>query len=196
MRNPEATRETILKEAGILFNTLGYKATSISNITDATGFTKGAIYRHFSSKEVLEKETLQYLSSLVFEKMRGLIKEQPTAGAKLRAVVRFFETYVNSPIVQGGCPILNVAIEADDSNPALREEAAKTLQMIHASLVYILMKGIENGQLKPAIDTEFYATLFIASLEGGIMMSKVRNSNDDMKKVIQHLEHLISDMET
>ncbi|EMR03232.1 TetR/AcrR family transcriptional regulator [Cesiribacter andamanensis] len=71
MRNPDLTRETILKEAGILFNTLGYKATSISNITDATGYTKGAIYRHFSSKEALEKETLQYLSSLVFEKNAG-----------------------------------------------------------------------------------------------------------------------------
>ncbi|EMR03231.1 TetR family transcriptional regulator C-terminal domain-containing protein [Cesiribacter andamanensis] len=127
--------------------------------------------------------------------MRALIKEQPTAGSKLRAVVRFFETYVDSPIIQGGCPILNVAIEADDSNPALREEAAKTLHMIQSSLMHILERGIQMGQLKEGIDTEFYATLIIASLEGGIMMSKVRNSNDDMKKVIRHLEMVISSLE-
>ena len=56
MRNPEQTREKILKKSGLLFNTQGYKATSISDITSATGFTKGAIYRHFKSKEELEKE--------------------------------------------------------------------------------------------------------------------------------------------
>lgn len=195
MRNPEVTRETILKEAGVLFNTLGYKATSISNITDATGYTKGAIYRHFESKEALEKETLQYLSALVFGKMRALIKEQQTAGAKLKAVLRFFESYVNTPIVQGGCPLLNVAIEADDANPSLREEAAKNLQILKNSLVHILAKGVEHQQIKEGIDKELYATLIIASLEGAIMMSKVRNNNDDMKKVISHLEQLIKEIE-
>ena len=42
MRDPQGTRETILKKSGVLFNTQGYKATSISDITEATGFTKGA----------------------------------------------------------------------------------------------------------------------------------------------------------
>src|SRR5687767_15190435 len=102
MRNPEATKETILKQSGILFNTQGYKATSISNITDATGLTKGAIYRHFKSKEELEKETLFHLSSIMFESTRQRIKEQLHAGDKLRAVIRYFESYVTDPVVKGG----------------------------------------------------------------------------------------------
>jgi AcrR family transcriptional regulator len=65
MRNPEQTREHILHQSGLLFNVQGYKATSLSNITNATGFTKGAIYKHFKSKDDLEKETLLYLSSVV-----------------------------------------------------------------------------------------------------------------------------------
>ncbi len=195
MRNPEVTREKILKESGALFNTQGYKATSLRNITDATGFTKGAIYRHFSSKEVLEKETLAYLSAVMFEKMRSLIRREQTAGDKLRAILRFFESYVVAPPIRGGCPLLNVSIEADDAHPPLREEAAKILQLLEDSLVHILAKGVEHKQINPEVDKAFYATLIIAGLEGGIMMSKLRGNNVDMKKVIRHLEQQIKEIE-
>ena len=195
MRNPEVTREKILQEAGVLFNTHGYKATSISHITDATGFTKGAIYRHFRSKEELENETLHYLSSTMFEKMRIVIKAERSAGDKLRAMIRFFESYISNPPVQGGCPILNVAIEADDAHPLLRAQAAKNLKVLKDSLIHILQRGIDFKQIREDVDTAFYATVIIASLEGAIMMSKLYGNDSDMRKVIQHLELQINAIE-
>lgn len=196
MRNPEVTKETILKKSGILFNTQGYKATSLSNITDATGLTKGAIYRHFTSKDELEIETLTHLSGIMNEKIRGRIKEQATAGNKLRAVVKFFESYISNPPVEGGCPLLNAAVEADDAHPELRKTALKILNGLRSSLILILEKGIYYKQLKRGIDKEMYATLFIASLEGAIMMSKLSGNDDDIKRIIKHLEKQIVEIET
>lgn len=195
MRNPEATKETILKKSGVLFNTNGYKATSISHITTATGFSKGAIYRHFSNKDELERETLSYLSSFMFEKLRELIKEQKTAGEKLRAMFRFFETYISNPPLKGGCPLMNAAIESDDAHPALRKAALKMLGILRVSIVTILQKGIEYKQLKPAIDKDFYATLIISVLEGSIMMSKLEGNNHDIKRMIKHLDKQLVEIE-
>lgn len=187
MRDPEATKETILKKSGILFNTQGYKATSISQITDATGFTKGAIYRHFGSKDDLEQETLAFLSNIMFEKMRAIIVKENNAVDKLRGVFKYFESYVTNPPLKGGCPLLNAAIEVDDVHPALRKEAVKTLTVLKKSLVSILQKGIEYKQLKPETDVAFFSTLIIAALEGGIMMSKLEGNNNDIRKMIKHL---------
>ena len=195
MRNPEVTKETILKESGILFNTQGYKSTSISEITDATGFTKGAIYRHFESKDDLEIETLNYLSSLMFQKLRERIKEQATAAEKLRSVFHFFESYISNPPLKGGCPLLNAAVEADDSNPALRKAALKILNGLRESIVTMLAAGIKYKQIKAGIDKEYYATLIIASLEGAIMMSKLAENDDDMKRMIKHLDKQIAEIE-
>lgn len=195
MRNPESTRETILKESGSLFNTQGYKATSISDITQATGFTKGAIYRHFRNKEELEKESLFYLSTLLFDTLRPLIKKAPTAGDKLRAVLRYFESYVVDSPIQGGCPLLNVAIEADDAHPALRQEAVRILQLLKDSISHILQKGIDRRQVKEGIDKDYYASLILGSLEGAIMMSKLRGDNEDMKRIIRHLEEQVQQIE-
>jgi AcrR family transcriptional regulator len=195
MRNPELTREKILKKSGLLFNTQGYKSTSISDITSATGFTKGAIYRHFKSKEELEKETLFHLSSVMFEKLRERIKAASTASEKLTAIFGYFESYVTNPPVKGGCPLMNVAIEADDAHPILRKGAVKILDILRDSLVTVLDNGIRYGQIKPDTDKEYYATLVIASLEGAIMMSKLRGNDNDIKRVLTHLEKLMKEIE-
>jgi TetR/AcrR family transcriptional repressor of nem operon len=195
MRNPEVTKEKILKKSGILFNTKGYKATSLSDITNATGYTKGAIYRHFTSKEELEKETLFHLSSIMFNETKHRIKAQLNAGDKLRAVFRYFESYITDPVVKGGCPLLNAAIEADDAHPTLRKAALRILDILRDSLIAILDNGIRYKQIRADIDREFYATLIIASLEGAIMMSKLRGNNDDIRRVVAHLEQQVERIE-
>lgn len=195
MRDREQTIEKILDKSGILFNTQGYKATSIRDITELTGLTKGAIYRHFESKHELEKKALYHLSETLYEKMREAVRAKKNAGDKLRAMFAFFSTYVTDPPVKGGCPLLNAAIEADDTNPILRSGALKILNTLRDSLVTILDNGIKHGQLREDIDKDFYATVFIAALEGAIMMSKLRGNNDDLRKVIRHLDRLVSDIE-
>jgi TetR/AcrR family transcriptional regulator, transcriptional repressor for nem operon len=195
MRDAEVTIDKILQKSGTLFNTQGYKATSISDITASTGLTKGAIYRHFKSKQDLEKKALYYLSSQLHEKLRDVIKAEPTAGKKMRAVFAFFNSYITNPPIKGGCPLLNAAIEADDTNASLRQGAVKILSSLHDSITVILNNGIKYGQLKKDIDVKYYATIIIASLEGAIMMSKLRGNNDDIRLVIKHLESLMAEME-
>jgi TetR/AcrR family transcriptional repressor of nem operon len=188
VRNPEATKETILKKSGVLFNTHGYKATSISEITDATGFTKGAIYRHFASKDELERETLTHLSSILFNKLKEAIRSESTAYDKLVVILDFFGSYATNPPLKGGCPLLNAAIEADDAHPGLRKGAIKTLSILRQSVVTILQNGIDHKQIKPGIDKDYYASIIIAGLEGGIMMSKLEGNNEDIRIVIKHLK--------
>ena len=91
MRNATATKQKILIESANLFNTQGYKATSISDITKATGLTKGAIYRHFESKQDLEQQALRELSKLMFQEIRMAIRKAPTFEQKFEAIFSFFE---------------------------------------------------------------------------------------------------------
>lgn len=195
MRNRDETIGVILKHAGKLFNSHGYKATSIGHITKATGYTKGAVYRHFKSKEGLEAETLSYLTSLMYENLGKRIKNEKTAGDKLRAVLSYHESYITKPPIQGGCPLLNAAIEADDSNPLLRKKAHGILNTLKESIVHILEKGIEYKQIKKSVDKNYFATVMIASLEGAIMMSKLTKTDHDINIVLRHLEKMIAEIE-
>lgn len=195
MRDPESTRNKILLRSGVLFNTRGYKSTSISDITDATGLTKGAIYTHFRSKEELERVSLARMADAMYEKIRGRIRVEPTAGLKLRAIFRFFESYITDPPFKGGCPLMNAAIESDDASPVLKKEALKILNTLKTSLATVIENGIKHKQIKSGINPEFYATLIIASLEGAIMMGKLQDNNQDIRRVLQHLESQLTEIE-
>jgi AcrR family transcriptional regulator len=195
MRQPETTKANILKQSGQLFNTQGYKATSLSDITHATRLTKGAIYRHFSSKDQLEKEALLYLSQTMFASIRERIKAESSAPGKLRALFSFFETYISDPPIKGGCPLLNVSTEADDAHPGLRKQAVLILNLLRDSIITMLDNGIRYGQLKPEIKKEYYASVFIALLEGAIMMSKLRGNNEDIKMATRHLDEMVNEIE-
>ncbi len=195
MRNRDETINIILKQAGRLFNSNGYKATSIGQITEATGYTKGAIYRHFKSKEKLEEQTLTHLTSVMFELMRQRIKNENNAGDKLRSILHFFESYISNPPIKGGCPLLNAAVESDDGNPLLRKRAHSILNTLKDSIIHILEKGIEFKQIKKSVDKKYFATVMVASLEGAIMMSKLAKSNEDIDIVLNHLEKMISEIE-
>jgi AcrR family transcriptional regulator len=47
------TREELVEAAERLFTTSGFHATSVDAVADAAGYTKGAVYSNFSSKEDL-----------------------------------------------------------------------------------------------------------------------------------------------
>ena len=190
MRNAEVTKDLILKESGNLFNTQGYKATSISDITKATGLTKGAIYRHFESKSDLEQQALRSLAKLMFNELGSSISKAGTFQLKMEATFAFFEEYMHTPLYEGGCPILNAATEADDTNIVLRQQAFNMLGQFKASAKKIIDNGIKNNQVKPNTDAAFYATIIIATLEGGIMMSKLEGNPESILLAIQHLRSL------
>lgn len=64
------TRARLLQSAAELFRREGYEATSIERIADAAGFTKGAFYSNFDSKEdifliVLERQGNEGLDRLI-----------------------------------------------------------------------------------------------------------------------------------
>jgi len=188
MRNAETTKEKILSTAAGLFNVQGFKATSLKDITDATGFTKGAIYRHFHDKDTLEESTYDFISSKMQGKLRQAIKEKNTASEKLMAICDFFRAYIHSPIIIGGCPILNAGVESDDTKPGLNLKVKQLLDIFQKSLEHIIKRGIEHNQIRPNIDPQHFASIFIASLEGGVLLSKIRKNSKDMKWVIEDLQ--------
>ena len=49
----ELTRQQLLDAAAVVFSARGYHVASIDDIADAAGFTKGAVYSNFASKEDL-----------------------------------------------------------------------------------------------------------------------------------------------
>lgn len=189
MRDPENTRKLIIEAASILFNTKGYKASSISDITTKAGITKGAIYKHFKDKSELEKACLIKMTNQVFDNVTARIKEAPDAKSKLLGILDYFAEYRHDPPVEGGCPLMNAAIEVDDSDPTLKSVVCNIITGLQSGIAKVIQNGIDRNQIRKDVNVNEYATMIYSAIEGGIMMMKVTDNDNNLMAVIQFLRN-------
>ena len=169
----EKTRKLIIAEAARIFNQKGYAGTSMNDIMKATGLSKGGLYGNFNNKEQIAVAAFEHAVSLVTDEVRVRTKELKHPAEKLKAVVHFYRERILNPPVEGGCPIQNTSIDADDNNPVLRERVIQAVDDWTNRMIYILEKGKGRGQIRPDLDSAQFATQFIGTLEGGIMLAQL-----------------------
>ena len=188
MSKGQETREAILIQAIELFNVKGYAGTSIADVMQATGMTKGGIYNHFENKEALAVEAFDYaykcISDLMVQALNG--KRDPIP--RLLAIIAFFRTYFELPPFKGGCVLLNTAIESDDDMlPALRERARHGMSLWQDLIRRTVVRGVAQGVMRPTVDPDGVATLIIGTLEGALMMSKLFDNPGYIRTAVDHM---------
>ena len=70
-----AIRETLLREARRCAVTLGLRKTSVEQLTEAAGISKGLFYKYFASKELLFFEVLEDIHSEVYQVAEQVLEE-------------------------------------------------------------------------------------------------------------------------
>ena len=173
MTKGEDTKQRILELAAPVFNTKGYAGASLADILAATGLQKGGLYNHFGSKEQLALAAFDWAVDQLNSRWRTSVAGKRNAFDRLMAVVDMFNDYYSNPVVPGGCPILNTAVESDDTNPLLRKRAQEKMDRMRQTVASIMRKGAERGEVRSEPNFDDIAVELIALLEGGIMLSKL-----------------------
>lgn len=187
----DKTRQFIIERSAPIFNKKGYSATTMADILQATGLAKGGIYGNFSSKDEIAAEAFEYAYTRLKEELRFKIRQEKTAGAKLSAILNYYHNYTEKPHIDGGCPLLNTAIDADDNIPFLKKKAKAALDEMVGSLAYIISKGIEHGEFKKEINATQEAEIIFAMIEGSIMMSKLSDNASVLNRMLNLLKQRI-----
>jgi AcrR family transcriptional regulator len=86
-RDPDGTREALIKSALALFERLGYDATSVQQIVDDADRTKGAFYHHFDSKEGLLRDLHDEFIDYQLDKAHAVRERDLPPGDMLRELV-------------------------------------------------------------------------------------------------------------
>ena len=183
----ERTRQRIVELAAPVFNCKGYVGASFRDLMDATGLEKGGIYNHFGSKEQLALEAYDFAMSRVTEHLARSQDDATDAPDRLARMIRAFGESARRPAIDGGCPIMNTAIEADDTHPDLRDRARVSMTLWHRLVGRIVKDGKAEGTLRDDIDPYALASTITASLEGALMLARLYGDPAHMDHVVDHL---------
>lgn len=195
MTKGEETREMILEQASQLFSRRGYAGASLSTIMEATGLEKGGIYNHFKNKDQLALEAFDYAFGVLVKRFDASLEGVYTAPERLLALVYAFGGLVSDPFFRGGCPVLNTAVDSDDTHPALMLRARGAMDKWYGLVGEIVTEGLNTGQLGSSADASMVATVLIGSLEGAVMLTKLYHDGSYMQRTVEHLAQYIKTLQ-
>src|ERR1700753_642209 len=115
MAKGEQTKQMIIERSAVLFSKRGIAATAMSDVMEAADLAKGSLYVHFDNKDVLAEAVVDYNLDQLGQKTRSFIDRFTHPKDKLFAYIDLYRNPLNPPM-EGGCPMINFGMEADDQN--------------------------------------------------------------------------------
>ena len=126
----ERTKQFIIEKIAPVFNAKGFTGTSLSDILNVTGLTKGSIYGNFENKDEVALAAFDHNFQLVVTYIRKKMAARTSIINKLLVYPETYRNFSKLSFLINGCPIANTSVEADDTHPLLRERAANALLFV------------------------------------------------------------------
>ena len=190
MTKAERTKQHIIETAAPIFNKKGVAGTTIDDVLSATGLAKGCLYSHFENKEVLALETVDFLLRQIRLNGQAALDKETTAKGKLFAYLDL-RLDTQNRLFEGGCPILNFGMEADDTNAQIKQKVKKVIQSSLKVLQDIVEKGIADKEFTKDFNGEEFAVKVFTLMEGNILVGRVLSSNHTMQLMNRMLKNEI-----
>lgn len=194
MSKAAKTKAKIIQQAADLFNQRGYAGASIADIMAVTGLKKGGIYNHFTSKDELALAAFDFAVQQVSQRYWQAVKQHRHAIARLQAILDAFVTAPDEIPLKGGCPLLNTAIESDDTHPILRQRTQQAMDRWRSLIARIVAKGMKAGDVASTVDPDRTAAVMIATLEGALMMAQLYGDRKYLQYAKDHLTQYIDSL--
>ncbi|OIV40436.1 TetR/AcrR family transcriptional regulator [Flavobacterium johnsoniae] len=185
------TAEFILDKVAPIFNKQGYIGTSLTDITKATGLTKGAIYCNFSNKEDLALKSFQLNINLTISPLFKLVAQTQGSINKLYAVTNYQRSYYDLVKDRGGCPMLRAGVDTKFINPLLFKTAQNLSQKFAAGLSSIIKEGIINNEIQENTNPDQYAKLILSLIEGSSLLAFTHNDQTYMTNAMDFIDSTI-----
>lgn len=187
----ERTSAYIIKKVAPIFNKQGYVGTSMSDLTEATGLTKGALYGNFENKESLALAAFEYHSNILLTAIDEHLNGSGNAIDTLFRLTNFYRHYDEFTAPMGGCPILNVGVDAQYNNKLLEGAARETLRTIEGKIALVLENGVNKGELKLPVPPLQFAKQLFTMIQGAIAMATISGDRKYLLNTIAYLEVLV-----
>lgn len=172
VKNKKAiSRETSLsaiKSASIkLFVDHGYSNFKVEDLAAACGFTKGAVYHYYRSKEDILFEIIEDIERSILDEI-GIDPSEEDATARLIGFLNRHAQYaVQNPLEF--CLLVVIAMEFSNSETRLGDKIRKVFDRLTGTIAGLVESGAANGEFSPPLPSADFARVIVGCYNGNVV---------------------------
>jgi len=171
MRRTARDKLIVAAEAEMLAK--GYPGTTVDEICERAGVSKGSFYHFFASKEELGLAVLDAFQ----ERNRKIVEALPADGAgtpeHALALVDHFIASAGA-LWGGGCLIGSFALDLAETNPTIADAVSDKFRDIQVMLTRSFAPLVEGHQ-ETALTPAELAEQFVVSVEGALILARAHH---------------------
>lgn len=183
-----SAKAKILDAALNVIRTKGYSATTVDDLCESAGVTKGAFFHHFKSKEAMAVSAAQHWSAITNEVFAGAAYQKIADPLeKLLAYIDFRKVLLAGEVPEFTCLVGTMVQEVHDTSPAIREACFNSI-FGHAADVGEIVAAAKARHAASARWSAKSLSLHIQSvIQGSFILAK---ASHDSKIAAESLDHL------
>jgi AcrR family transcriptional regulator len=177
----QLTRDRLIDGAARAFCRLGYLAATTNDIAAEAGTTRGALYFHFESKEVIARAVIEEEQRRAVEagtRIMGL--ERSALETMLMLCVDLARRLQADLVVQAG---IRLATEGSSFDPPLRAPYQQWLDTFSA----IAARAVQKGDFRDDVDPAVFARFMIPAYTGVQLVSETFTGREDLLPRIREM---------
>jgi AcrR family transcriptional regulator len=164
-RRSAPPRKRLVQAALKLFASQGYHNTSIDDILEESGCTRGVLYYHFRSKERLGYAAIDEMLRLLAEKGAG--RHLRREGHPIDRMLKMIDELPGVAKLNSGDPLTPAVLARMATvHDGFRQRWLEGSQSLIRELEAMVRKGVADGQIAGSVDPRVLTSAFVVVSEG------------------------------
>jgi TetR/AcrR family transcriptional repressor of nem operon len=186
------TRTKLLDAALTVLRQKGYAATTVEELCQAAGVTKGSFFHYFDSKEELGLAAAEHFAAMA----GGIFAQAPYRKLddpldRLLGYVDFRLAILQGPVCQFSCLLGTFVQELYETHPAIRAACEKHLDAHLAELARDVDEARRKYVPEAPWSAESVALYMQAVLQGSLIFAKARQGPEPAVQCLEHLRRYL-----
>lgn len=191
---PRNTRQEVLLVAADLFRRQGYGATSVGQVAEAAGISKGNLTYHFPNKMELFREVVSEVAAYVRDR---ILADSFSAAPDMIAGFEEFARRLRRRFVDSegrfvGCLFTNIAVETRHSDPEVAGLASASLYTLREAVAARIAEGQARGDIRRDQEAGRLTHAFFWMYEGALILSRAQGDAAEYDAFCSYLREFLS----
>ena len=176
-----------------VFWTRGYHATSLTDLLDGTGLSRGSLYKAFGDKKSLFMKSLAHYAEAGLDELGETLASPGSAKEAIRAALMIYVPLSSGSAGRRGCMVMATAAEMLPHDPEVADLVQKTFRRIERHLSDAVRRGQNTTEIRVDQDPRDVGRFLTCQIEGMRLLGKVGATRREMEAVVEaamrSLEH-------